>query len=292
MRSPKSILSQLKERLGHLRITHFSSGDEIQNFPLSEEELIEDLDRHAGNQRLLGRFNAEEVGRALEHYEVWTVLKEKGFPNPKLVLRGIDPYRQSLKILTSQDAPEDEEHLLCELRVFDAYLKGPCPITNTTFEMDALVIDWLTFQNPNAPITPDRALLPGQKYPGLGIMRICMRAIIDLAKQIGKEAVINIPEYYHNAVLYRPAFRFFSAYVEGRFLALQDFLSGMSLAEASRAVAEQRIWNEARKEVFVWKPHEQVLGLSPRVRDYFASVLYDNKAEEARKESRFQLVLS
>ncbi|PWT93921.1 MAG: hypothetical protein C5B54_01000, partial [Acidobacteria bacterium] len=131
--------------------------------------------------------------------------------------------------------------------------------------------------------------LPGQKYPGLGIMRISMTVIVDLAKQIGKEAVVNIPEYYHNAVLYEPEFRFFSAFVEGRFQALQKTLSHFSLAEASHAVHSGKVWNESKNEPFIWRPHEQILGLVPRIIDYFASPLYAEKMHTAQFESRFKL---
>src|SRR5262249_45505107 len=154
---------------------------------------------------------------ALTRYGVWDALREKGFSNPKLIIKSIDPFRQTVRIITDAAADETEDNILCELRVFDAHLDANCPLTGKRFEVDALVIDWLTFQNPKAAFTDHRPKLPGQKYPGLGIMKTSMRAIIDLAKQINKEAVVNIPEYYHNAVLYQPAFQFFSAYVEGRF---------------------------------------------------------------------------
>ncbi len=121
-------------------------------------------------------------------------------------------------------------------------------------------------------------------------MRTSLRAILSLAKQIGKQAVVNIPEYYHNAVLYSPAFHFFNANVEGRFRALQAFLADRSLAEASHLVSAEKIRNETKGETFVWKPHEQVLGLVPEVSDFFSSPLYVNAVQQAESESRFSLV--
>lgn len=260
------------------------------DFSISEEEILKDLDREIGNDRLLERFSVEEVTKALSRYGVLQALADRGFPQPKTTIRSIDPFRQTLKIFASIDSPEDDEHLLCELRVFDAHLKGPCPLTGKPFEVDALVIDWLNFQNPNGKFGPDKPRLPGQRYPGLGIMRISMNAILDLAQQIGKEAVINIPEYYHNAVLDRPAFHFFSAFVEGRFNALERFFGGRSLSNASNSVAAQTILNETSNELFVWKPHEQILGLTARIRDYFKSDLYKQKVREAESASRFRFI--
>ena len=258
------------------------------DFSVSEEEILKDLDSETGNNRLLERFSEDEVMRALSQKGVLQALSDRGFPQPKMTIRSMDPFRQTLKIFTAMDTPEDDEHLLCELRVFDSHLKGPCPITGKLFEIDALVIDWLNFQNPKGKFSPDKPRLPGQRYPGLGIMRISMSAILDLAREIGKEAVINIPEYYHNAILYRPAFHFFSAFVEGRFNVLERFFSGRSLADASNSIAAQRIFNETTNEVFVWKPHEQILGLTPRISDYFKSELYKQKVQEAESASRFR----
>jgi len=260
------------------------------DFSISEEEVLKDLDTEVGNDRLLERFSVDEVLKALSQNGVLQALNDRGYPMPKMTIRSIDPFRQTLKIFSSIEAPEDDEHLLCELRVFDAHLKGPCPLTGKPFEVDALVIDWLNFQNPNGKFSPDKPRLPGQRYPGLGIMRISMSAILDLARQIGKEAVINIPEYYHNAVLYRPAFHFFSAFVQGRFNALEHFFSGRSLADASNSVAVQRVFNETTNEVFVWRPHEQILGLTPRIADYFKSDLYKQKVLEAEAAFRFRFI--
>lgn len=284
----KSILENLKNRFRTFHVVRLLRGSESFDLSLSEEEVLKDLREH-GNDLLLGRFSAEEVQHALTDYGVWKALHEKGYPAPGLIIRSRDPFRQTLKILTERNAPEDEDHLLCELRVFDAHLKGSCPLTGAPFELDALVIDWLNFQNPRGSFTPDRPQLPGQMYPGLGIMRICMTAIIDLAKQIGKEAVINIPEYYHNAVLYHPAFRFFSAYVEGRFLALMDFLRRFNLAEASHVITSEKVIYAKNGSAFIWKPHEQVLGLVPKISDYFKAEIYLHKTEEAQAASEFKI---
>ena len=286
----KESVNQFKSRLDLFKVSRIKRGNQVYDFQLTDEDLINDLDRHGTNDRLLERFTAQQVRGALENYGVWRSLTEKGFPLAALKIRSIDPFRQSVKILTSSSDPEDDDHLLCELRVFDAWMKGTCPVTQKAMEIDALVIDWLVFQNPRAAFTPDRPRLPGQRYPGLGIMRTCMMAILDLAKQIGKQAVINIPEYYHNAVLYQPAFRFFSAAVEGRFLALQKLLAPLNLADASGIIASKMIYDEVQDKVYVWKPHEQVLGLAPAISDYFKSPQYLAKVQQIQDASRFRII--
>src|SRR5262249_9140942 len=120
-------------------------------------------------------------------------------------------------------------------------------------------------------------------------MRTAMHAILDMARQIGKQAVVNIPEYYHNAVLYSPSFKFFSPYVEGRFQALQEFLAKYSLAEASDLVTSSKIINLTKNEPFVWKPHEQILGLTQEIQDYFQLQGYLDEVARAKSESRFAI---
>lgn len=282
--------SSFKSRFSLFEPRTIRRGDHVLDLDLSEEELLEDLNRHGTNDRLLERFTKEQVRNALEDHGVWKQLADKGYPKADLKIHSLDPFRQSVRVLTSLEDPEDDEHLLCELRVFDAWMNGICPLTQTPMSIDALVIDWLVFQNPHGVYTPDRPRLPGQKYPGLGIMRTCMAAILDLANEIGKEAVINIPEYYHNAVLYQPVFRFYSPYVEGRFLALQKFLHGLTLSDASSLIASCSLFDDAADKVFVWKPHEQVLGLIPRVIEYFDSEAYRRKVLEVEQSTSFHFV--
>lgn len=286
----KSSLSQFKARFSIFQPKRIKRGDEIIDLGLTDEDVMQDLTKHGTNNRLLERFTREQVRSALDQYSVWKLLAKKGFPDADLRIQSLDPFRQSVRVVTSLKDPEDDEHLLCELRVFDAWMNGVCPLTNEPMEIDALVIDWLVFQNPRESFTSERPRLPGQKYPGLGIMRNCMTAILDLARETGKEAVINIPEYYHNAVLYQPAFRFYSPYVEGRFLALQQFLHGLTLSDASSLVASRSIYDEMNNKVFIWKPHEQVLGLVPRIVQYFESAQYVAKVQEIEKTFSFHTV--
>jgi hypothetical protein len=288
MTAPKS-KSELRNRLNSFRIERLPASPEAFDISLTEEEVVQDL-QERGNDLLLGRFSEKQVIEALQKNGVWEKFAEKGYPNPKLTIQSIDPFRQRLRIRDSEDSPESEDSLLCELRVFDARLKGVNPLDGSLYEMDALVIDWLLFQNPRETFPPNKKKLPGQKYPGLGILRLAMSVILDFAKQIGKEAVVNIPEYYHNAVLYYPKFHFFLPEIEGKFLALRKFFSNLSLAESSAAVASGSIRDQISRQIFQWKPHEQILGLSQNVEQYFSNPLYQQKVKEAENRSRFEFV--
>ncbi len=104
---------------------------------------------------------------ALTGYGVWKTLADQGYPAPNLTIHSLDPFRQRLRIIAAADVPETDDTLLCDLHLYETWLKGTCPVTGKLFEFDALIIDWLVFQNPNASFRPDRPPLPGQRYPGL-----------------------------------------------------------------------------------------------------------------------------
>lgn len=116
-----------------------------------------------------------------------------------------------------------------------------------------------------------------------------MAAILDFAKQIGKEAVVNIPEYFHNAALYWPSFRFFSPQAEGEFGGLRKLFNKVTLAEASHALETGGIYNENTNSEFDWHPHEQGMGLTSRISNYFSSPEYKRKVEAAEKACSFRI---
>src|SRR5262245_29464235 len=132
----KSVFMDLKERLSSFQVD--SAANHHFNLSLTEEDLEQDL-RREGTNRLLERFTEGEVFAALKEYGEMEQLSQKGFAAPKIVIRSMDPFRQSVKLYESKSSPEDEDHMLCELRVFDAHVKGLCPTSGDTIEMDTLV---------------------------------------------------------------------------------------------------------------------------------------------------------
>lgn len=278
---------EFRKKFPHFLIHTLEDANGI-DISLTEEDLLQDLKPESMSNRFLGRFSQDEVSKALEKYGIWKSLADTGYPQPRLVIQSTDPFRQSVRIWTTQNAPEADDNLLCELRVYSGQLHARDPEPGPQLEMDALVIDWLQFQNPAGTFTSDRPPLPGQRYPGLGILRPALKAILDLAIQVEKDAILTTPEYYHNAVLYHPNFLFFSPEFEGLFRALRTFFSNKSLAEASRMVTEETVLRSG-KGCFQWASHEQIHAISPEIIQYFSSKQYRSRVQKYENTIHFQL---
>src|SRR5262249_45014624 len=110
----KSSFSEFKARFSLFQPKSIKRGDDVIDLGLTEEDVMQDLTRHGTNNRLLERFSKEQVREALDHQGVWKRLAEKGYPDADLKIQSIDPFRQTVRVLTSLKDPEDEAHTLCE----------------------------------------------------------------------------------------------------------------------------------------------------------------------------------
>lgn len=155
--------------------------------------------------------------------------------------------------------------------------------------LSVLVVHWLEMQDPRAEFTPDRPQLPGQRHPGLRLTRPLISRIHGWAAAWGKDAVLNVPEYFHNAVFYSAAYRFVSPVRQGRFLALRRDLAGLSVSAASRAVDQGHVMEESEGRRFRWESGEMIAALSEPVRVYLESREWKSAAAAASAAARFRL---
>src|SRR5262249_59497054 len=120
-----------------------------------------------------------------------------------------------------------------------------------------------------------------QRHPGLGLGRSLYTRVLGWAEVWGKDALANVPAYFHNARFYAPPFAFLSASEQGRFEALRRDLAGLTVAEASAAVDEGCVIEEGTGAVASWTPGPMVAALSPALRAYFASRAYADAVDAA-----------
>ena len=155
--------------------------------------------------------------------------------------------------------------------------------------MSFLSIHWLSLQHPNGEYREDRPQLPGQRYPGLGLAKPVIRRLLKWAESWGKDGLLNLPEYYHNAVFYAPIFKFLSAERQGRFEALRRDAKLLHVAQASAAVAQGRVIEEPWGAPLVWEPGEMIAPLTDATRGYLESPAYVTAVARARDAARFRL---
>ena len=166
----------------------------------------------------------------------------------------------------------------------------PAPLLERGVEsLPSLVIRWVTMQDPRAAFTAERALLPGQDHPGLGVSRQVYELVRGWAARWGKDALLNVPEYFHNALFYAVPFRFLDPAEQGRFLALQRDLSGLSVARASHAIDKGLVREEPAGRLFAWEPGDMAAPISSALEAYFTSDEYAAAAGAARDGVRFSV---
>lgn len=278
-------LSSRLQRLKPVKLKHnFWSWDLGAEWSFSDEDLTATLVRHEGTPLLFGRYTAEQVMDDMEESGLLEGLRQRGYAAFRPELAGPTVFSDSFRLF-ARHREVDGEQLLMDVRTHRGVLAGECPVSGRNFRIHALVWDWIELQDPLAKF--DRPPLPGQAHPGLGMFH---EATDLMRRQVGGmdiDAVVAVPEYFHNAWLYSREFRFFDPEREGRFRAMvRDLLDG-NLAEASRALDEGRVLEG--DQVVKWVPSEQVLPLRDWLRDYFREPAYETACAEAQAAHRYRL---
>jgi acetoin utilization deacetylase AcuC-like enzyme len=229
------------------------------------DEVAEQLGISTPRRRLLlGFYSAEGLEHALHRYGVLGELRRMGYGpfRAELHKEGVG---QSARLV---DAPSGQT--LIEVVLERAEVAGA----------RMLYVHWLTLRNPRARFSAERPALPGQDVPGLGLAPEIEEMLLRMAARLGLEGIAFRPSAYHLAFAGRATLRFVDPARQGRFEALVDLLSGLPLAEATRAVAEGRVRLDGKS--YAWEADEMVKWLQPRPDDRPA-------IDAARAAARFTL---
>lgn len=269
------------------------SKEEIQSLDtldISPEDLLMSPPEERGPELYLGLYSEENIKKLFEKYEIFQMLREKGFDNFKLVLDHKNSERQRLAIYFEKT---DDQNLLCEiiLRRKDIYLNFPflTNLENTSF--DLLIVDWLYSQNPKKEFDKDRQRLPGQLYPGLNMARNVLKLLSLMTKKFNLDGIINIPEHYHNAQLYSQYFSYLSPVNEARRKCIErDLLQKYPLSTVSWAINLNCVYENDLE--FRWFVSEQIIPLNKKLIEYFNSEKYNSLIVENMNKFRYRLDLS
>jgi hypothetical protein len=186
---------------------------------------------------------------------------------------------------------EDPDHLLIELRLREGYFdqKKETIQGHRLERLDLLMIDWLCLQNPTRDFSLERPRLPGQKYPGLGLLRKIVNVLLHFSKDFEKEGLLNTPEYYHVAALYSQLFSFFDPIVQGKFLAIIRDMEQEDLLKVIYAIPNDCLIEVNTGRIEKWAPGEQILPISSRLKEYFASPIYETMVNEAYHSHAYRI---
>ena len=246
---------------------------------LTEAELFGSLGVTGQEELFLGRLSQHEMELILEWTGILAHLRQMGFDYPTLSFDCGEVSGDTLRIFSDRGRKE----LLIELRV--RYDRHSIP------SMELLSLEWLLLQNPRSDFS-NRRPLPGQTYPGLGLLGEMASLLILICDRLRMDGLIFVPSHLHLAVKGEKYLRFVSPDDEAWFRAVYAAVADLPLAEASNAVARSRVVDASSGEPAEWHPMSMVMPISDRLHDLVEGEAYETAVEEAGRNLRFELASS
>lgn len=247
------------------------------DWSLSPEDLYGALAGPPHRHRFLGYYSKHGIELALERGGVLERIRELGFPAPTLEFDLDNPGGETIRLFG--DAKKTE--LLLELRARRD--------RSTLPGMELLRVEWLLLQNPRKRFPGRRPPLPGQRHPGLGMLKDATSFLVLACERLGLDGVFFVPSHYHLAAQSRKLLCFLDPEDAGRFRALRDVLGRLPLTEATRAVEEGRVRDAATGEPYRWEPAPMVLPVSDRLQERLLGEEYEDEAEAVCRRVAFEL---
>lgn len=240
--------------------------------------------------RVLGRYDAAAIRRLFAEEGIVAAVEARGFTGlgVRVVTRGhVLPHarlygRKLAHRFLLLDACVGEARVQQDFFAAHGY--------RVDRPLDLVVVHWVREQDPTAAFTADRPPLLLQQHPGLGILRRSLRVVVRMATELQKDAVVNVPKFFHDAQIFFRSrlFLFLDAAEQGRFEALVRDLGALSAGDASLALLGGCV-RGTNGEVMVWNPGYQVFPLSDLVTAYFHSDAYCAAVHRTYDRARFAL---
>jgi hypothetical protein len=283
-------LNRLKELIYRQPPADSSMGIEID-----ETEIADQLFKRTGDGLFLNTYTEAVLLDICAEYGLSDALEGLGFTDLSLDIEVRDLFEHRLRVYARRHEgappPPGRGQLLMELLIKEGFFSPKSPAVAVPMDSDIrlLMILWLSLENPTLSFTDDRPRLPGQRHPGLGVLKYLDDIMRRFAGDLGAEGIVDVPEHYHGALMYSPRFFFFSPRMQGTFEAMKRDIMSHGLAVASYAVALDCVIDDATGRYLSWDPGEQILPVSRRLRDYFDSREYREVVEETRETRSFHV---
>jgi len=227
-------------------------------------------------RRLLGRYTTQGVELLLERLGVLAQVRTLGFAQPTLDLDFHLEDSDTVRLFG--DAAKTE--LLMEIRFRRDRTSLP--------GMEVLFLEWVLLQNPRRRFASGKHSIPGQKHPGLGLLRDVMAWLVVLCGELGLDGLMYMPAGYFVATF---GSRFIDPVHQARLEAMRRALASLRLVEATHAVEAGRVIDAATGAVVRWEPAPMVIPVSSRLRGLVEGPAYEEALEAALAKMSYRLRL-
>lgn len=237
----------------------------------------------------LGRYSEERMMRMLEKCGLVGILHRRGYRDLIISIARQEDFTSRLYV--NYDRPGKDTRLI-ELILKEAVFRPRqefVPEVDFSDGMKVLLIEWLALQDPRLAFGDERPRLPGQVFPGLGGLRNIHKMFTWLAWEGDKDALMDVPEHYHTAVIYSRMYSFFSPVDGGRVRAMMRDLKERSLADVSFSIAFDCLVSELSGEREPWRPSEQICPISKRAQHYVSCPQYARLQEESYHNHNYHI---
>lgn len=242
---------------------------------LQEEEL--GMAGQVSQSRFLGTFSRYAVEFALVEYGLMDRLLRLGYEELRVAIDLDDPLGHTLRVQTGGTDP---------MVVLEVKLQ----IDRHSFPGQSfLSIEWLLIQDARTRFEMSRPLLPGQKHPGLGLLRDTAAVLVVLSERLELDGLIFTPSHYHLAAISRPLATCPDPATEGWFKAVQKAVSGKDLLRATLAVESGKVMDKNTGKPVVWQPSQLIIPVSEELKKLFSSQKFKNDVDFAAHSHSFTL---
>lgn len=258
------------------------------NVQLTDLDLEDQLRGEKASSLFLGQFELERIQGALERFGITEQLHKLGYAEVEIEFHARSAFEHFLRIFSRE---QHDKVLLGEIILKEGHYtpRAPALPDFTLPPLDVLSIEWILMQHVRGQFTPKHRRLPGQNHPGLGLGHKVVDLLLWVTHLMEKEALINMPEYFHNALFYDRWFKFYDPRVQGTMQAvIRDLAAaGYDLADMSYAAYFNCLLNRKTGERFCWQPQEQLLAMSEPARQYLEHPDYARLVRETSEALSF-----
>jgi hypothetical protein len=254
-------------------LTHEPGAD----WSLTEEDIDPGGTSRQRSRRFLGYYSRHGVELALEKSGLLDKIRQRGPDDLRIEVQTDQPGEHTLVVRSG--IHDDEPVLELRARVDRSLVRG----------MALLWLEWLLLQNPGASFTPQRPRLPGQSYPGLGLLGDVSAILVLICERLELDGIAFVPSHFHIAAQARSYFRFLDPVAQARFEAIRSALEPRRLVDAIDRFERGEVVDRSTGEPVRWEPSPMVFPVSGRLRERLDRPEFREALEHARRALRFTL---